>query len=374
MGNHPPTEFAGRGTFPPPPTFSPSPLLPPPPVGYDPYAPIPYNTPSQPFYTGFQGYTSPAQKKKSGTPFVIVGVLIVLLVALAGSIYAFSKVPSSLTFHSSNNQSSTQSGGNVTSSQQLNLSTIYASDQITFTSVQQAGKFNDDAFTTFSSHGNYVRINFKERQLAKHASFFSYREAFHLILPDKTVLSSTRAQAYIAPDQEVIRTNWVDFAADSQLDLGQLTLRLGSSDENQMDVPLKTGADLTKYQPKTTTLNKSFQYASIPWKLLSATQSLYFEGKQAKSGQVYITVSLTTNNTSQNDLYLYNFLRLKSGDSVTSPEYTSNLDKFYNLKANTTDIQGSATFLATPSTSYTLRLLASSSQDFNEQSVNFQVQ
>ena len=367
---YPPTEPARSSNFPPPPTFSPfTSSPPPPPSSYDPYAAVLPNAQSQPSYAGFQGYGPPAPKKKSSTPFVVVGVIVVLLVALIGSVYAFSKVPGTLTSHGSN-----QNGGSTfASSQQLNLSTIYASDQMSFTSIQQAAKFNDDVFTTFNDHSNYVRINFKEQQLSKHTSFFSYRGAFHLILPDKTVLSPTQAQSSIAPDQEVVRTNWVDFAANSQVDLGQLILRIGSLDENQMDVPLKTGADLTKYQPKTRTLNKAFQYASIPWKLISATQSLYFEGKQAKSGQVYITVSLTTSNTSQNNLYLYNFVRLKSGDSITSPEYTSNLENFYSIKANTTDIQGSATFLATPSASYTLILLASSNQTFDEQRVSFRV-
>jgi hypothetical protein len=372
--NYPPTELAGPSNFPPPPafpSFTTSP--PPPPISYDPYSASPNHPQTQPTYGGFQGYRPPAPQKKSSTPFIVVGVIVVLLVALIGSAYAFSKVPGTLTSHNGNNQGGNQNGGdNVASSQQLNLSTIYASDQITFTSIQQAATFDDDVFTTFKDHSNFVRINFKEQQLAKHTSFFSYRESFHLILPDKSVLSPAKAQATIAPDQEVVRTNWVDFGTDGKIDLSQLILRVGTSDENQMDVPLKTGADLTKYQPKTTTLNTSFQYALIPWKLTSATQSLYFDGKQAKTGQIYITVSLIANNTSQNSLYLYNFLRLQSGDSVTSPDYGSNLDNFDSVKANTTNIQGSATFLATPSSKYTLILRASSDQTFNEQKVNFQ--
>src|SRR6266700_6135556 len=130
---YPPTEPARSSNFPPPPTFSPfTSSPPPPPSSYDPYAAVLPNAQSQPSYAGFQGYGPPAPKKKSSTPFVVVGVIVVLLVALIGSVYAFSKVPGTLTSHGSN-----QNGGSTfASSQQLNLSTIYASDQMSFTSIQ----------------------------------------------------------------------------------------------------------------------------------------------------------------------------------------------------------------------------------------------
>src|SRR5262249_27993752 len=151
------------------------------------------------------------------------------------------------------------SGSGTSSSQDLNnLKIIYSSDEMTFTSVQEAPNFKDDTYTTgyLAKSNNYVRVNFKEHQLEGHFSLFSYRTVFHLLLPDKSVIAPQQSQNYLGPELDVVRPNWVDFPTNASVDLNQLTLRVGADDEVQMDIPLKSGADVSKYQPKTATLNK----------------------------------------------------------------------------------------------------------------------
>src|SRR5439155_500935 len=147
--------------------------------------------------------------------------------------------------------------------------------------IQQANKFADDAMSGLSYNGNknYVRINFREQQTSQKSSYFSYRTAFLLILPDKTTASPLKAQEYSGPEGGVVRTNWVDFELNNQVDLSKLSLRLGASDEAQMTFDLKTGADVSKYKSQQVNLNKSFQYAGMNWTLKDATQVYYNNGK-----------------------------------------------------------------------------------------------
>jgi hypothetical protein len=350
---------------------------PPPSTGYgtnqSSYQPAPGTyTPSYDPYTGAQ------PKKKSATPFIIIGVVVVLILALCGGTFAlansFLKTTSSTITGGNTTTDDNSSGDTKATSQSLDLKVVYASVEMTFTSLQQANKFSDDSLTGLSyKKKNYIRLNFKEQQTAKRSGYFSYREAFHLILPDKSVISPLKPQEYSSPDQGVSRTNWIDFETNAPVDLTQLTLRLGESDEQQMEFPLKTGADTSKYQPKKVTPNTKFRYATMNWTLKSATQSYYYNGQQAKTGKIYITVELQADNPGENRVYLYNFLRLQSGDTTVAPDYSSDLNDFSSVKPQTTNLQGSATFLIPPSEKYTLQFLASSSGSFDKQAVDFEI-
>jgi hypothetical protein len=333
---------------------------------------------------GFVPATPPPPPVKKRSPLLLIVVGAIALVVILGGAGTFALI--SAASHATSNHinssgytiggssgGSGSSGGTFSSSQQVNVTTIYASDQITFTSIQQAKKFSDDEFTSYGDHPNYVRVNFKEQQLSKQSSYFSYTTAFHLILADKSVLSSEKAQQYTGPDQAVVRTNWVDFGASTAVDLSQLTMRLGGQEDAQMDIPLKTGADVSKYQPKTSTINKQFNYAAMNWTLKDATQSLYFNGTQAKTGQVYVTATLIANNPGSNELFLDNFVRLKAGGSTIAPDYGSDTSNFDVIKPATTNNKGSVTFLTAPANSYTLSFLASSDNSFGAQSVDFQI-
>lgn len=182
----------------------------------------------------------------------------------------------------------------------------------------------------FGSHANYVRVNLKEQGTAQDGSFFDYMESFHLVLPDKSVVALENSQSDTGPDQAVVRTNWLDFGTDAQVYLTKLTLLVGASGEAQMNIPLQSGADLSSYQPKTTTLNKPFLYAHMNWTLVSATTALSFDGNQAKTGQIYITLNFRTDNNSNYEFFAFGggFMRLQSGSTVVSPDDGSNMSAY----------------------------------------------
>jgi len=317
----------------------------------------------------------PAAKKKSPVLYIVLGIVVAVLVVCGGSTWAISKaINSGSTTSGSGSDNSNTSSGQLAASQNVNLQVIYSSDQITFTSIQQGSKFSDDSLTGLDyENKNYIRVNFKEQQLSNKTSYFSSDSVFLLILPDKTTASALKAEEFDGPAQGVVRTNWVDFELSKQVDLSKLSLRLGDSDEAQMTFDLKTGADVSKYNPQKVTLNQSFQYAGMSWTLKDATQSYYNNGQQAKTGKVVVIVDLTANNPATNGtVYLYDgFIRLKSGATVTAPNYDSNLNDFDIVDSGTSNVQGTAVFATPPSSSYTLEFI--SGKNIDAQSINFSI-
>ena len=363
-----PGEPGGYNAAPPPPPYMPPAAIPNSAYGVPQgYAPGQQNF-AQP--APFNPYT-PAGAPKKTSPLLIIGIIAAVVLVIGGSIWVLAKgQPGSSTATGGGNDSQS-----FAKSQALNLTMIYSSDQMTFTSLQQASKFSDDTYTsdTYSdTQKNFVRISFKEQQTANRSSYFSYRTAFLLLLPDKTTVTPLNAQEYSGPEQGVIRTNWVDFQTNAPIDLSKLSLRIGATDEAQMTVALQTGTDVSKYQPKTTTLDKPFNYATMNWMLQKGTQSYYFNGTQAKTGKVYVTVNLKADNTGGNTVYFYSgFVHLKSGDTVSAPDYASNLSAFDNIDPGTTNVLGTATFLVPPSNTYTLEFLAG--KGFDAQQIDFSI-
>jgi flagellar basal body-associated protein FliL len=327
--------------------------------------------------SGMPGSYGMPAKKKSPVLYIVIGIVVAVLVVCGGGTWAISKAlnPGSTPGSGGGSGNSSSGGGQFASQQKIDLSVVYSSVQFNFTSLQQASKFSDDSMSglSYNSNKNYVRVNFQEKQTAQKSSYFSYRSAFLLILPDKTTASAIQAQEYSGPEGGVVRTNWVDFELSKQIDLSKLSLRLGTSDEAQMTVDLKTGADVSKYKPQQATFNKSFQYAGMSWTLKDATQIYYNNGKQAKNGKVFVLVDLTANNPDSNGtVYLYSgFIRLKSGDTVTAPNYDSNLDDFDIVESGTSNVQGTAVFETPPASSYTLDF--TSGKNISPASVDFSV-
>jgi flagellar basal body-associated protein FliL len=311
-------------------------------------------------------------KKKSSALYIVLGIVLAVLVVCGGGTWA--------AFKAMNPGSKTGSGGigggtQYASQQKLNLTVIYSSVQFNFTSLQQANKFSDDSYTglSYNSNKNYVRINFQEQQTSQKSSYFSYTSAFHLILPDKTTVAALKASEFESPQSGEVRTNWVDFELKDQVDLSKLSLTLGSSDESQMTFELKTGANVSQYKPIQANLNKSFQYANMSWTLKDASQSYYYNGKQAKKGKVFVIVDLTANNPADNgSVYLYSdFVRLKSGVTVSAPTYDSNMNDFDVIESGTSNVQGTAVFETPSSSTYTLEF--ASGRNITATSVDFSI-
>ncbi|HEX3643070.1 MAG TPA: hypothetical protein VHV10_17430 [Ktedonobacteraceae bacterium] len=372
------TEFANPPSSPSSPSYpgynsASTPVPPPPPTATpaNPYSSIPYYPPS-----------TPAKKRSLPLPIIIVVLLVVIGGGTAG-IYSLTKGTNSNrqglsngNSNSSNGSSSNGNSSNVAPSRPLNLTVTYSGDQITFTEIKQASKFPDDQETTYSfnENKNWVRLTFSEKQDPSGNSYFSYRSAFNLILPDKSIVKATNAQQYSGPDQGVQRQNWADFGTNSAVDLSKLTMRLGASDEAQMDFPLKDGTDLSQYQPKQTKLSTQFLYAGMNWTLNAVTKSLYYTGKQAKTGQVFLAFDLSAdNNQSSSVLLLSDSFRLKAGSSVLAPEYSSTLDQFGYIREYTSGLKGVAVFLVTPTPDGKYSLDFQPGRHIEEKTVDVQV-
>jgi hypothetical protein len=335
------------------------------------YAPTPGYS-QAPNYAPAYNYGQPVKNKPPIWLFITIGVA-VLVIVFGGVMLALVHAVSG-----GSGGGGSSANGNYSTSQSLsNLSIVYASDQMTFTSIQQASSFSDDDLTSFNEHPNYVRVNFKEQQTSGNSSYFGYTESFRLVLPDHSIVAAQKASTYTGPQQAEVRTNWVDFPTSAKVDLSSLTLRLGAQDEAQMDVPLKSGADLSKYQSKVVKPNTQFQYAKLNWTIQGATQSLYYNGKQAKTGQVYITVNLRADNNSTYEVWLFgSFVHLNANGNSIAADLESNTNAFDDMQPGTTNHQGSVTFLAQPTSDgkYVLDFLPDKNGDWTEQTVPLQIQ
>jgi len=334
------------------------------------YAPAPGYS-QAPNYAPAYNYGQPLKNKPPTWLYITIGVVVLIVVCGGGMLALIGAVSGK------GSGGDNSANGNYSASQSLsNLSIVYASDQLTFTSIQQASSFSDDDLSSFNEHPNYVRVNFKEQQTSNNSSDFGYDESFRLILPDHSIIAAQKSATFTGPQQAEVRTNWVDFPASAKVDLSNLTLRLGAQDEAQMDVPLNSGANLSQYQPKAINPNTQFQYAKLNWTIPSATQSLYFNGQQAKTGQVYITVNLKADNNSTYEVWLYgSFVHLNANGNSIAADLESNTNGFDDMQPGTTNHQGSVTFLTQPAANgkYVLDFLPDQNNDWPEQTVPLQI-
>ncbi|MGH2494462.1 MAG: zinc ribbon domain-containing protein [Ktedonobacteraceae bacterium] len=287
---------------------------------------------------------------------------------------------SNVTATTGTNNGSTPGSGSTTptttangaTSEQVNLVFTYAGINFTINSVQYAASFPDDS--NLSAGG--VRVAFNENNAITSNPDFLYSDVSRLILSDHSSVAPTNESHPISPDSQTTRSNWLDFPVTSQpADLSQLILQMGTATENQMQIPLSAGADLSKYQAKTVTPGTQFQYAGLNWTLKSATESLSAGGRQATSGNVYVTVTLDVFNPTSNGYSAYygDIARLSVGGATSSPTSDSN---FPTSVASQTNATGTLIFLVPQgNTSYTLVMLAvQSSPPIQQKTVPFTIQ
>ena len=261
---------------------------------------------------------------------------------------------------------------NGATTEQVNLSFTYAGIDITITTVQYAQSYPDD--NSIASGG--VRISLNEKNATSANPRYYYPDLARLILADGSAIAPSQELHYSNPDAQTTASNWLDFPVTSQpADLSQLTLQLGTAQQNQMHIPLKVGSDLSKYQPKTITPGTKFQYAGLNWTLKSATESLSIAGNQATSGNVYVTVTLSIFNPTSNGYSAYygDIARLSVSGTTNAPTGDSNFPTSVPSQTNAT---GTLVFLAPQgSTAYTLVMLAvQSSPPIQQTTVPFTIQ
>ncbi|HVB74406.1 MAG TPA: zinc ribbon domain-containing protein [Ktedonobacteraceae bacterium] len=201
----------------------------------------------------------------------------------------------------------------------MNTSFPYAGVNITFVNAQQAQNFLDDPNTR--SDG-MLRLNLRATNNTNVKVGWNYQDVAQLVLPGNSVVKPVyvKGQVDLAPGKT--QNSVVDFAVPGSDTLTKLLLRFGAANEAQLDIPLNAHADLSVYQPQTTTLNGQAVYLGLNWTLKSATASPSLAGEQAARGMRYVTLTISVNNTLSQTVISgspYVYARLKSGNTLAVP-------------------------------------------------------
>ncbi len=198
-----------------------------------------------------------------------------------------------------------------------------------------------------------------------------------LILPDKTTIAPTNEQYGISPQEGTSRTNWIDFAVSPVIKVDQLTLRLGSEKEAQMDIPLSSKANLAAYQPKTVNPNASTHYDGMTWTMSSAALAWNYDGKPADKGMRYVSVQLGIDNPTSHGFiagFPGDYMRLKAGDTASAPVGRTTLPT--TIDANSSGATGVVAFQVPEGvTSFTLTLLGNPNANppYAQATIDFQI-
>ncbi|MDQ2888671.1 MAG: zinc-ribbon domain-containing protein [Chloroflexota bacterium] len=350
-------------------------------------APFPGQQMPPPNYQGYQApvYTKPQKDSSKGVLGQIgCGVLAVILVVLAlcggAGFFAYHYITTAA--HSG---IATVTTGNTSSSvndvtptvappvtSPVNAALIYADVNITVVDAKQGGGFADDPGTSTPS---VVRIDLKEENKTTHSSGYYYGDMARLLLPDGTSVKPDNTQILTGPDATISRTNWVDFSVSSKIDVAKSTLVLGKVDEEQINVPLISNPDMSKYQPKMVTPGKTTTYSGMTWTLVSASKQLSGDNQQAPQGQVYVVMTLKIDNNSANGFSNSpgDYMRLQTGSTKATPNSDNTLP--LGVSAGQTNQTGTCAFLVPQgSTDFTLLLLADSTGSVQQASIPFQIQ
>lgn len=351
-----------------------------------------YQTPPPPPVYSAPPYAKPQKDSSKGVLGQIgcgVGVVILLVLALCGlaSYLAYNAVQSMVNNAPGTTSTSGNNGGSggltntdVTPTPKpptvvsINGTILYAGINITIVDTRQSNFFTDDTRT--GNQAGVVRVSFKEENQMNRSGSYLYGDIMRMLLPDGTTVAPDIEQYAIGPDAATTRTNWADFPIPLSIKADQLILRIGTTDQAQMDIPLKPNADISKYQPKTVTPNKQTQYSGTNWTMTGATAQLGYNGRQADKGMTYVIVAVKIDNPTTKDFggYWGDYVRLSAGGTVASPDSSCNLP--LGVKAGQTNVTGTCAFLVPQGNAdYTLQLLPSSSTGATtEATISFQIQ
>lgn len=328
-----------------------------------------------------------AQKTKRGHGCLITSI--VLLLVLAAGIGGFVFVRARSGSGAQNNGPTTSPGTPATTSaagsaqtptvgtsglQPLNLKISYASMALTIVSAQIARSFPDDSSDPGSA--GVLRVNLQENNTTTGNPGYLESDAMLLVMPDGSTVRMTGQKQNISPDAGVNRPNWLDFALNSQVSVSQLALRIGAASENQMDVPLRPGADLGKYQDKVSSPDAQFVYAGVNWTLKTATLSYSYNDRQATTGNLYVILSLSAVNNSPDNFVdsVSTYLRLQTNGNSAEPDGHTTLP--IEISAHTTAAGLVAFLMPQGATAFTLVLLGqpNTNPPVNQVTQNFQIQ
>ncbi len=253
----------------------------------------------------------------------------------------------------------------------INSTITYAGVDITVLNAQQSESFIDDPNTSTTG---MLRLHLQEQNKTNTLVSWVYYDMARLIAPGGINTAPTYVRAKIGVAAGATQTSIVDFAVPINVVVNKMTLRLGTVNEAQMDIPLTGKADLSQYAPKMTNLNRQKSYRGLNWALTDATTGYYIDGHQAAKNMRYITVTLKVDNTLSQIAIIgspYDYIRLKSGNITATPKVTT-LPVSFEIGAM--GKTGTVTFLMPQdSTTFTLILLSQSQSGFDQASTDFQL-
>jgi len=307
--------------------------------------------------------TSSAPKRSSGRGGLVLALLALLVLLGAGLFVAARAFGASVPGFGPS-----QSAITTTS---LSTSFPYAGVNVTLVNAQQAQNFLDDPNTRTDG---MLRLHLQATNSTSIRISWRYEDIAQLILPGNIIVKPTYVKGVVDLAAGKTQSSIVDFAVPAGDDLAKLTLRIGAVNEAQLDIPLKAQADLSRYLPRTTTLNGRAVYFGLNWTLQSATTSLSIAGEQAVRGTHYVTLALSVNNTlSQTAIpgSPYDYARLQSGKTTAIP-VDSTLPLSFQAGAN--GVTGTVSFpVPQKITSFTLLFLPQAQNSNDQAAFTFQI-
>ncbi|MBA2682833.1 MAG: zinc ribbon domain-containing protein, partial [Ktedonobacteraceae bacterium] len=129
----------------------------------------------------------------------------------------------------------------------INTTVTYASVAMTILNVQQAQNFLDDPN---SASDGMIRVQMQAKNTLRQPVNPSYITIAHLLQPDGKEVAAVYASSNAAIAPGATQTSNIDFPLPLSIKSDQLRLRLGAASEEQLDIPLNSSADLSKYAPK----------------------------------------------------------------------------------------------------------------------------
>jgi hypothetical protein len=302
----------------------------------------------------------PPHKLRAGRVFL---VLFIILLLAGGGVFAYSALGGHLP-----GLNASQATIKTTA---LNGTVTYAGATITLLSVQQAQNFIDDPQT--ASDG-MLRLNLQEQNSTNVPISWDYTQSARLVGQGKAALTPTyvKSKNSIAPG--ATQKSVIDFAVANGGNLSTLVFQLGTAKEAQMQIPLSGQANLSQYQPKTTTQKGTLTYFGLDWTLTSSTTALSIAGQQASSGMEFLTLNLTVDNTLSQQAISgspFDYMRVKAGGQTATPVDTTMPVSFASGDMGK---KGTATFLIPQnSTTCTLLMLSQDPGGGTQAKLDFQI-
>ncbi len=322
------------------------------------------NSASPPRISQTQGST---RRRGPGRMGCVLIMLVLLVLIGAGSYLLYSLL--------NTHGSGLSLGGNTSqapiTTTQVHETVTYAGVEVTVLNAQQSQNFTSDPN---SSADGMLRLNIQEHNPTAVKISWLYYDIAQLVLPGGKTVIPTYAKATVGIAPGVTQNSYVDFAVPMTDKTSQLTLRLGTNNEAQMDIPLTGNANLNKYAPTSVKPAGQLQYFGLNWTLVSATAQYSIVGQQASKGMRYIVITLSVDNPLSQMAITgspFTYIRLQSGNSNYTPVDTTLPVSF---DTGVTAKSGTVTFLVPQkSTAFTLVLVPQNQSGATQATTNFQL-